>query len=158
MNLHAIANTAISAIHPNESVTLYQASGQENMRGLVTTKYLAPQEVVAQVQSEGNASLQHMGKTGQSAVQKRFYIHANTSLVPQGLVRQKDRSGDIIERADGTFWLVTSVPNDCSANGWICLVASLQSMAPDFTGQDWFTGTLSPNAGNTNDNFNYPTL
>lgn len=152
MNLHAYANAAISAINPNEIVTLYQANGQENMRGLVTTRYLAPQKVVAQVQSEGSADLQHMGKSGQSAVQKRFYMNVHAYLKPQGLLRQKDRSGDILQCADGTFWLVTSTPSDCSNNGWLCLVATLQTMAPDFSAEDWFCDALNQNTGNSMDN------
>lgn len=143
MNLHAIANAAISAVNPNEIITLYQAVGQQNVRGLVTTRYLEPQKMTAQVQSEGNAALQHSNNTGQSAIQKRFYVHTDASLTPLGLMRQKNRSGDFIKRADGTFWLVTSMPDDFSSHGkggWVCLVATLQTVIPDFSNQDWYIG------------------
>lgn len=138
MNLHTIANAAISAVNANESVTLYQANGQENLRGLVTAKYLAPQTVTAQVQSEGDAALQHSEKTGQATISRRFYMDANDITPPQGLVRQKDRSGDIIERSDGTFWLVTATFDDFSTSGWVCVRATLQTIEPDFTGQEWY--------------------
>ncbi len=138
MNLHAIANSVIRAVNANEPVTLYQAHGQENVRGIVTAKYLAPQTITAQVQAESDAALQHMGGTGQTSVQKRFYVHADALLTPQGLVRQLDRSGDIIERGDGTFWLVTAVPDDFAMSGWVCLRATLQTIEPDFTGQEWY--------------------
>lgn len=138
MNLHAIATKAICAVNANEIVTLYQASGQENMRGLVAAKYLAPQTIAAQVQAEYEAALQHIGETGQASVQSRFYVQADALMTPQGLVRQLDRSGDIIERSDGTFWLVTAVPDDFVISGWVCLRATLQTIAPDFTGQEWY--------------------
>ncbi len=140
MNLHAIANAAICAVNANEPVTLYQASGQENVRGIVMTKYLVPQTFMAQVQAESDAALQHMSETGQSSIQKRFYVQADALMTPQGLVRQQDRSGDIIERIDGTFWLVTAVFDDFATSGWVCLRATLQTIEPDFTGQEWYCG------------------
>lgn len=140
MNLHAIANAAICAVNANEPVTLYQAHGQKNVRGIVTAKYLAPQTITAQVQAEPDAALQHISETGQASIQKRFYVHADMLLTPQGLVRQLDRSGDIIQRGDGTFWLVTAMSDDFAMSGWVCLRATLQTIEPDFTGQEWYCG------------------
>ena len=50
LNLHAIVRGAITSVHPDETVTLYQSTGQSNNYGIVTAQYAEPQTVKAQVE------------------------------------------------------------------------------------------------------------
>lgn len=141
LNLHALANTAIQTVNANETVTLYQSNGQKNIGGIVSQVYEAPQKVTAQVQSEGTQSLAHMDKANQADFIRRFYLMADTTLKPpSALIRQLARSGDIIKRADNTYFLITSVIDDFSAqSNWVCVLGELQTIEPDFSTQEWFT-------------------
>ena len=53
INLHGLVRQAITALHPDETVTLRQSIGQRNERGRVTPVYGPVQVVQAQVQSLG---------------------------------------------------------------------------------------------------------
>ncbi len=139
MNVHAIANSAIKAVNKNEDVLLLIAMGQRNVMGIVFPEYLEPVTISAQVQSESDAALQHIAEANQTAIVRKFYMNADAVQPPSGLVRQKERTGDLIKRADGTWWLVTAVPDDFSASsGWVSLRGILQTIAPDLKTQAWY--------------------
>lgn len=142
LNLHVIANRAISVAHPNETVELYQAQGQTNMRGRLIPSYLRVQNVTAQVQTLGTAELAWAEQTSQSKIDRKAYLYAPQGLpVPQGVNRSLARTGDMIRRvagigADGalvqTWWLVTSLLEDFSASGWVCVGLVQQTDGIDF--------------------------
>lgn len=152
LNLHALARDLIQSVHPEEKVTLYQSVGQINVKGVITPKYAPGQTVLAQVQSVGDAKLYHTDRVGQNDITRHFYLFANPALPPAGIVRPLARGGDIIRRASGslcasdcTWWQVVSVPEDFSAgSGWVLVLASLQTIAPDFSASDWFAPELAP--------------
>ncbi|MDR1921101.1 MAG: hypothetical protein LBS31_05070 [Candidatus Adiutrix sp.] len=136
MNLHAIANGLISAVHPNETVTLYRATGQMNVRGEIKAVYAAGEAVKAQIQSEGDDALAHSdavaSRVGQNETNRRFYLlAANQADKPAGLVRPLARSGDLLQRQDETWWLITALTEDFSAAGWVAVRATLQVKAPE---------------------------
>ena len=139
MNLHRIANAAVRNVNPNEFITLFKALGQVNEKGIIKPKYLAPEVMEAQVQDDADSSLQHTDTVNQTGHVKRFYVNKYTDdnvLVPQSLMRQKERTGDIILRSDGTYWLVTQVLEDFDLH--VVLKAELLTKTPDFSGQDWY--------------------
>ncbi len=137
MNIHALANAAIRAIHPNEYITLFLALGQENVRGIVKPKYLAPIILEAQVQDEADTGLQHTENISQTGLVKRFYVNKIQEIInPQSLMRQKERTGDIILRNDGTYWLITQILEEFDLH--TVLKGELLTKYPDFTGQDWY--------------------
>ena len=139
LNLHSIVRGAITAVNADETVTLYQAQGQVNEYGLVRALYSEPQSVQAQVQNATSADLAHLNNMSQSAEAMRFYLYADASFPPAGLIRPFVRTGDMIQRDDGTWWLVTSTPDDFARAGWVCVVGTLQEYPPQGieTGGRW---------------------
>ncbi|MDE5682493.1 MAG: hypothetical protein K2I05_09265 [Mailhella sp.] len=139
MNLHKIANAAVKTVHPNEYITLFKALGQVNELGIVKAKYLAPETLEAQVQDDADSGITHGDTVNQTGHAKRFYVNkydGKSGLEPHDLVRQKTRTGDIILRADGTYWLVTAVIEEFDLH--VVLKAEILTKAPDFSGQDWY--------------------
>ena len=132
LNLHSIARSAIVALHPEESVTLYQASGQTNNQGVISPTYEAAQAVQAQIQSLSTDELANVENVAQTGQVRKAYLFGPpvTSLIPQGIVRPLARSGDMIQRADGTWWIVTGMMEDFSASGWVCVQITQQVDAP----------------------------
>lgn len=132
LNLHSIARSAIVALHPEEAVTLYQASGQTNNQGVISPTYEAAQAVQAQIQSLSTDELANVENVAQTGQVRKAYLFGPpaTSLIPQGIVRPLARSGDMIQRADGTWWLVTGMMEDFSASGWVCVQITQQVEAP----------------------------
>lgn len=131
LNLHAIVRGAINSVHPDETITLYQSIGQQNDdAGRVTPLYAEPQTVKAQVQSANNADLEHVNNMSQDTVVMRFYLFADVAFPPAPLERPFARGGDMIQRADGTWWLVTGSPDDFARVGWVCVLGTLQILPP----------------------------
>jgi hypothetical protein len=140
MNLHEMVRTAISAVHADETVTLYRAAGQTNVKGEIKAAYAPGETVKAQIQSEGDDALAHSDRVGQNETNRRFYLMASSPAdKPAGIVRPLARSGDMLQRADETWWLITALTEDFSGAGWVAVRATLQVKAPDFSASDWWT-------------------
>ena len=129
INLHDVVRAAITALHPDETVKLYQSQGQTNVAGLITPQYAAPQTVKAQIQSANNADLEHINYIGMNKVVMRFWLYAG-AYPPAGIVRPFSRNGDMMQRDDGTWWLVTGEPDNFDRVGWVSVLAVLQERAP----------------------------
>lgn len=131
INLHSIVRSTISNIHADETVTLYQSVGVTVDRGRRIPEYLDPLTVQAQVQTLSSQDILHMEQTTRGKVAYKMYLYAPTSsgLVPKGIERPLSRNGDMIRRADGTWWLVTGLIEDFSKSGW-CLVSVVQQLEP----------------------------
>lgn len=143
LNLHGMVRPIVAAVHPDESVTLYQSAGQRNVKGEIMPVYAASQTVTAQVQNVGDAALSHADKVGQNDVTRHFYLFATAQRPSAGVVRPLARGGDILQRADNTWWLVVAVPEDFSQVGWVCVRCCLQVIAPDFSTSAWYTEPAS---------------
>ena len=132
MNLHAVVRSVIPAVHPDESVTWYRSTGQAaSGYGLVERSYAAGVQLVAQVQSEGDAALYYANRAGENSIVRKFYLMASPDTPPASIVRPEARSGDFIRRRDGRFWYVDAVLEDFSANaGWVCVRATIQDTIP----------------------------
>lgn len=121
MNLHDLVRGAIPPLHPDEDVLLVQSEGMENIRGVVTAKFAAAVLVRAQIQSIGNDDLRAMNDTMRTEIQRKAWLYSTTTagLVPQGINRPLARGGDMVRRADGSWWLVAALMEDFSASGWV---------------------------------------
>jgi hypothetical protein len=128
LNLHGLVRQAITAVHPDELVTLHMSSGQTNVKGKITAAYHPPVQVMAQVQSLKPSELDHSGLTGQAATVRYFYFYSGPSAAesPNGVFRPLARTGDMIQRADGTWWLVTAPDEDFARVGWVRVIGTLQ--------------------------------
>lgn len=138
INLHAVVRNAITAVHPDEDCTLYQSLGQKNVMGVVTTVYAEPQEIKANWQPLDSQTLEHLERMGDTKASEQVFLYSNTTLPVSGVQRMPiSRTGDIIKRWDGTYWLVTSVIEDWSARGWANVGVTEQVTPPDFSASDW---------------------
>lgn len=134
MNLHAIVRGAIPALHPDETVTLRQSVGQRNIRGRIVPVYAPAQTVTAQIQSLGSDDLRHAEAVNLTQRDRKAYLFAPTpSTPPTGIVRPLARNGDMIQRADGSWWLVTVMLEDFTASGWVCVGMVQQLEGPDLS-------------------------
>ena len=138
INLHAVVRSVITAVHPDEDCTLYQSAGQKNVLGVVTTVYNPPQAIKANWQPLDSQTLQHLERIGDTKASEQVFLYSNTTLPVSGVQRMPiSRTGDIIKRWDGTYWLVTSVIEDWSARGWANVGVTEQVQPPDFSASDW---------------------
>lgn len=128
INLHQVIRGAITAIHPDESVSVYLSTGNTNIAGLITPTYATPIVVSANVQMEGSAELILQNAAGNNLQLCRFYLYSDSANATriQSIFRLIQRGGDYIKRADNTWWKVVSSPIDFSQEGWVCVVGALQ--------------------------------
>lgn len=138
LNLHGIVRSVITAVHPDEDCTLYQSAGQKNVLGVVTTVYNPPQAIKANWQPLDSQTLQHLERIGDTKASEQVFLYSNTDMPVSGVQRVPiTRTGDIIKRWDGTYWLITSVIEDWSARGWANVGVTEQVTPPDFSASDW---------------------
>lgn len=127
MNLHDIVAGPIGAVNAHELVNVYHCTGTANVRGVVTPSYTKT-SVRAQVQAPDESDIALNERLASAEHKARFYIAAPASTIN----RVKQSAGDIIERADGTFWLVVGIKDDFSKEGWLCAYAVLQTEPPNY--------------------------
>jgi hypothetical protein len=136
INLHALVNPVISALHPNVPGTLYPSTGQTLAAdGKAQPAYdTAGRPVSAQMQSEGANTLYHADRVGMEEVSRKFYLFSSADLSTRvaGLVRPLSRGGDLLRLDDGTWWLIDAVLEDFTRSGWVSARATLQVDPPAF--------------------------
>lgn len=133
MNLHAIANPAVSRVNPNEVIYWYENLGQSvDDTGLISPLFADPVALIAQVQSESDAALYYADRVGQNSIIRRFYIHGTQGSRAASIVRPELRGGDYIQRSiNGLYYLVDAVLDDFSAtSGWVCVRGVEQANTP----------------------------
>lgn len=132
INLHAIVRGAVTSLHPDEAMTLYRSTGQQNVRGEACPTYAAPVTVMGQVQSERPDTLEPSRDANAVSRTRRCYLYGgeDTGFVPRTLTRAFATGGDILQRADGTWWLVVGMLEDFSASGWVCVRIEAQLKFP----------------------------
>ena len=119
---------------PDETVTLRQSTGQQNVRGRITPVYAPAQVVNAQIQSLGQNDLAQVEQTSSTKIDRKAYLYAPVpAMPPQGIVRPLARNGDMIQRSDGTWWLVTAMIEDFTVSGWVCVGITQQVDGPDLS-------------------------
>lgn len=127
MNLHQIVRDAITYVHSDETCTFYQSSGTQNVKGNIQNTYTNGESIEANWQPT-EEPLEHtdgMNVTPQTA---KVYLFSNASYPVKGITRLPlTRTGDMIQRADGTWWLVTNVDEDWSSEGWACVTVTQQT-------------------------------
>lgn len=121
INLHDIVRPVIPILHPDENVVLVQSTGNVNVRGIVTPTWATPQMVIAQIQSMGADELKAQTDVSVAGEQRKAWLYSDTAagLTPDGIVRPLARGGDLIRRADGSWWYVAGLQEDFTASGWV---------------------------------------
>lgn len=150
VNLHHVVRSAITSIHPDEVVTLYQSNGQTNVRGVVKATYKAPVAVKANFQPLDSDALKHIEMFNQTPISEQVFLYSDMDSPVTGQARLPSvRTGDFILRGDGTYWLVTAVLEDWTWDGWTNLGVHQQTTEPDFTASDWWENGNTNSTGNS---------
>ena len=136
LNLHNVVRSAITSVHPDENCILYQSIGQQNIKGVVKSVYSEPQSIMANFQPDAE-SLQHTDAKNITPTSEKVYLYSNDLPVMGQKRLPLLRTGDIIERNDGTFWLITTISEDWSWDGWACINVHQQLTPPDFSASEW---------------------
>ena len=131
INLHHVVRTAITTVHPDETLLWYQNQGAANVGGILQPSYAEPLSLVAQVQSESDASLMHANRADMNTETIKVYLYWDAQTNPLNLDRFTAKGGDIFKRADGTFWLVTALTDNFADVGWVSCRAVRQVNPPE---------------------------
>ena len=131
INLHHVVRTAITTVHPDETILWYQNKGATNIGGILKPSYAEPISLVAQVQSESDASLMHANRADMNTETIKVYLYWDAQTNPLNLDRFTAKGGDIFKRADGTFWLVTALTDNFADVGWVSCRAVRQVNPPE---------------------------
>ena len=138
VNLHHVVRGVITAIHPDENCILYQSLGQKNVKGKVTPVYAAPKKINANFQPLDSDTLRHLEAMNDTQTSEQVFLYSDTSLPASGERRLPiTRNGDVIQRNDGTYWLVTAVLEDWSWDGWCNVGVHMIVTPPDFSASEW---------------------
>lgn len=136
LNLHNVVRGVITSIHPDENCTLYQSIGQQNIKGKVIPIYAEPQEIKANFQSDGEALRQTDGMN-QTPYSESAYLYSEDYGVSGQQRLLVTRTGDFIKRMDGTWYLITSVLEDWTWDGWAKVKVDRQIDPPNFSASEW---------------------
>ena len=134
LNLHAIVRGAVSALHPDETVILRQSIGQKNVKGRIAPVYAPALTVRAQIQTLSADNLTQAQSVNLTEIDRKAYLYApDAGRPPAGIIRPLARGGDMLRRADGSWWLVTAELEDFTASGWVCVGITEQLEGPDLS-------------------------
>lgn len=122
MNLHAIANAAVTAVNPNQKATLLVSKGYSiDASGRQIPEYKAPQQINAQIQSVSAKDLKQAEFLNLQTIQNTMYVSGNID----GIVRAENKGGDLIRTSDGTTWLVIAVLEQWP--DWVKVAVTMQT-------------------------------
>lgn len=121
MNLNNIVSQAVSAVNPFTTASYQRSNGYAtNDDGKRVPLYLPAVSVQAQVQALQYQDLVQIEGLNIQGVRRKIYVNGHV----EGLVRSKDRGGDLITMPDGTVWLVVLVAEHWPA--WTSFIVTLQ--------------------------------
>lgn len=131
MNLHEVVAGAIGSVNRHETITLWHCTGVSNTKGVVTPNY-EKSTVRAQIQRPSAADLELNERVARAKQSIKVWLNA-----PADTINRVDQSaGDVIRRADGTYWLIVSVPESFAGEGWLSVLAIEQVGPPKGVGDD----------------------
>ena len=128
--MHNIVRDVIETLNPDEDLILYQALEQTTLDGWNLAQYAAPVTVKGQVQSTPTAIKQADG-LNTNVDDWTIWLYSDSITQPGTVDRYTGRTGDMIQREDGRWYLVTGVNTDFSRIGWISVTATLQTKGVD---------------------------
>ena len=145
INLHDVVRGAITSVHPDIDCVLYQSTGQVNIKGVVTPVYAEPKNVKVNFQPLDADSLKQLEARNETPVSEQAFLYSNEPLPVGGIERKPIcRTGDFIEK-DGEYWLITSVIEDWTQDGWVNVAVDKQIKPPDFSASEWSENDVSSN-------------
>ena len=125
MNLHEVVAGAIGSVNRHEMITLWRCTGVSNVKGIITPSY-EKSTVRAQIQRPNAADLELNERVAKAPQSIKAWINA-----PADTINRVDQSaGDIIQRADGTYWLIVAIRESYATEGWLSVLAVEQVEPP----------------------------
>lgn len=139
LDMYKILRPVLHVIQAEESIKIYKFAGQKFYKGVYVPLYHNPVEVHSHVQAKDKGKLSHTNTLATSSYSAIFYVNIDEIMELTSLKRVKACGGDIVERRDGTFWLVTDIIDDFTASlAWFSFLATLQNIKPDFSHSSWY--------------------
>ena len=125
MNLHEVVADAIGSVNRHEMITLWRCTGVSNVKGVITPTY-EKSTVRAQIQRPSAADLELNERVARAPQSIKVWLNA-----PADTINRVDQSaGDIIQRADGTYWLIVAIRESYATEGWLSVLAVEQVEPP----------------------------
>ena len=131
MNLHEVVAGAIGAVNPHEQVTIWRCTGVSVMKGVVTPVYASITRR-AQVQQPSPSDLEQNERVARAAHSLKAWVNVPADTIN----RNAQTAGDIIERDDGTYWLIVGRREAYERAGWVSVLAVEQLEPPAGVGGD----------------------
>ena len=125
MNLHEIVAGPIGAVNRHEMITLYRCTGVTNTKGKILPSYIKS-TVRAQIQRPSAADLELNERVARASQSIKAWINAPADTIN----RVAQSAGDIIQRADGTYWLIVGIKESYATEGWLSVFAVEQVEPP----------------------------
>jgi hypothetical protein len=125
MNLHDIVKGAIGAVNRHEMITLYRCTGVTNTKGKIIPSYVKS-TLRAQIQRPNAADIELNERVARAKQSIKAWIDAPADVIN----RVSQSAGDIIQRADGTYWLIVGIRESYATEGWLSVLAVEQVEAP----------------------------
>lgn len=125
MNLHDIVKGAIGAVNRHEMITLYRCTGVTNTKGKIIPSYVKS-TVRAQIQRPSAADIELNERVARAKQSIKAWLDAPADVIN----RVAQNAGDIIQRADGTYWLIVAIRESYATEGWLSVLAIEQVEPP----------------------------
>ena len=126
MNLHNVVRGVIISINADEPIKFYTNVGQENVKGKVTQVYEVSDRF-AQIQAPTASDMKLFEKAADAKHRVKAYVYAPATTIN----RITATAGDMLQREDGTYWLVVGTIDDFLREGWLCCLCTLQTKPPE---------------------------
>ena len=126
MNLHDVVAGAIGSVNPHETVTIWRCTGVSVAKGVVSPVY-APLTRRAQIQAPSASDLQQNERVARAEHRIKAWINVPADTVN----RNAQTAEDIIERDDGSYWLIVGIREAYERAGWISVLAVEQLEPPE---------------------------
>ena len=137
INLHNVVRGVITSVHSDEECVLYQSVGQVNVKGKVIPVYAEPQTIRASWQPLDTDALRQYEAVNQTPCSEQVFLYSEGYGVSGQHRLPITRTGDILMREDGTYWLITKVLEDWTWDGWANVGVDRQVDPPDFSASEW---------------------
>jgi hypothetical protein len=126
MNLHDVVAGAIGSVNPHETVTIWRCTGVNVVKGVVSPVY-APLTRRAQIQQPSPSDLQQNERVARAQHSLKAWVNVPADTVN----RNAQTAEDIIERDDGTYWLIVGIREAFERAGWVSVLAVEQLEPPE---------------------------
>lgn len=131
MNLHDVVAGAIGSVNPHETVTIWRCTGVSVTKGVVTPVYASITRR-AQIQQPSPSDLQQNERVARAAHSLKAWINVPADTIN----RNAQTAGDIIQRDDGTYWLIVAIREAYEQAGWLSVLCVEQLEPPAGVGGD----------------------